>query len=126
MRKFFLSAAIVAATALSAVETDACTNVLVTPGASADGSSLVSYAADSHALYGELYYRPAAVYPNGTMLDIYEWDTGKFLGSIPQVAVTYQTVGNMNEHQLIITETTYGGRPELSGANGIMDYGSLI
>ena len=126
MRKFFLSAAIVAATALSAVETDACTNVLVTPGASADGSSLVSYAADSHALYGELYYRPAAVYPNGTMLDIYEWDTGKFLGSIPQIAVTYQTVGNMNEHQLIITETTYGGRPELSGANGIMDYGSLI
>ena len=90
MRKFFLSAAIVAATALSAVETDACTNVLVTPGASSDGSSLVSYAADSHALYGELYYRPAAVYPNGTMLDIYEWDTGKFLGSIPQIAVTYQ------------------------------------
>lgn len=120
------AAAFIAACLTGPVNSDACTNVLVTPGASADGSSLVSYSADSHALFGELYYRPAAVWQQGAMLKIYEWDTGKFLGEIPQVAKTYQTVGNMNEHQLIITETTYGGREELYDPEGIMDYGSLI
>ena len=126
MRKFFFAAALFFAAVFNTSVSDACTNILVTPGASSDGSSLVSYAADSHALYGELYYRPAAVFQKGSMLEIYEWDTGKYLGAIPQVARTYQTVGNMNEYQLIITETTYGGRPELSDPNGIMDYGSLI
>lgn len=126
MRKFFFAAALFFAAVFNTSVSDACTNILVTPGASSDGSSLVSYAADSHALYGELYYRPAAVFQKGSMLEIYEWDTGKYLGAIPQVARTYQTVGNMNEYQLIITETTYGGRPELSEPNGIMDYGSLI
>ena len=112
--------------AAASFESDACTNVLVTRGASADGSNMISYAADSHQLYGELYYTPAAVWQTGDMRQINEWDTGKYLGMIPQVARTYQRVGNMNEHQLIIAETTYGGRPELEDPKGIMDYGSLI
>ena len=115
-----------AITSLGSIESKACTNVLVTKGASTDGSNMISYAADSHQLYGELYYAPAAVWQIGEMRDINEWDTGKFLGKIPQVARTYQRVGNMNEHQLIIAETTYGGRPELEDPNGVMDYGSLI
>ena len=115
-----------AITSLGSIESKACTNVLVTKGASSDGSNMISYAADSHQLYGELYYAPAAVWQIGEMRDINEWDTGKFLGKIPQVARTYQRVGNMNEHQLIIAETTYGGRPELEDPNGVMDYGSLI
>ena len=104
----------------------ACTNVLVTKGASTDGSNMVSYAADSHQLYGELYYQKAGVWGKDDMRKINEWDTGKYLGLIPQVSRTYQRVGNMNEHQLIIAETTYGGRPELEDPSGIMDYGSLI
>lgn len=103
-----------------------CTNFLVTRGASVDGSTMISYAADSHVLYGELYHRPAADYPAGTLAEVYEWDTGKFLGKIPQVAHTYSVIGNMNEHQLTIGETTYGGRAELSNPQGIMDYGSLM
>jgi len=103
-----------------------CTNILVTKGASTDGSTMVTYAADAHVLYGELYHWPAAKYPEGAMLDIYEWDTGKFLGKIKQVRETYNVVGNINEHQLAISETTYGGRNELVDTNGIMDYGSLI
>ena len=87
---------------------------------------MVSYAADSHTLFGELYFRPAVSHEKGEMLKIYEWDTGKFLGEIPQVPYTYQTVGNMNEHQLIIGESTFGGRMELFDSTGIMDYGSLI
>ena len=107
-------------------DSQACTNVLVTKGASVDGSTMISYAADSHQLYGELYYAPAGVWNSGDIRKIYEWDTGKYLGDIPQVARTYQRVGNMNEHQLIIAETTYGGRHELEDPKGIMDYGSLI
>ncbi|MBR5567364.1 MAG: C69 family dipeptidase [Bacteroidales bacterium] len=128
MRKISASILLTLAAAFcfSSIESDACTNVLVTKGASTDGSTMISYAADSHQLYGELYYAPAAVWNEGDMRQINEWDTGKFLGYIPQVARTYQRVGNMNEHQLIIAETTYGGRPELEGNNGIMDYGSLI
>ena len=111
---------------LAAGRTDACTNVIVTPGASADGSSMVSYAADSHGLFGELYFRPAARFRAGTALAIREWDTGRPLGSIDQVARTWQTVGNINERQLIIGETTWGGREEQADPAGIMDYGSLI
>ncbi|MBR1705632.1 MAG: C69 family dipeptidase [Bacteroidales bacterium] len=120
---------LLAATVLAlapALESRACTNVIVTKGASADGSVLVSYAADSHSLFGELYYRPAADWKAGEMLKVYEWDTGKYLCEIPQVEHTYQTVGNMNEHQVIITETTWGGRPELEDKRGKIDYGSLI
>ena len=121
--KLFVSAA---AVVLGTVEGNTCTNVIVTRGASKDGSVLVSYAADSHYLFGELYYKPAADWKAGTMLPIYEWDTNRYLGEIEQVPHTYQTVGNMNEFQLIITETTWGGREELMDKNGGIDYGSLI
>ena len=117
---------VLALAGLAAAESHACTNVLVTRGASTDGSNMVSYAADSHQLYGELYFAPAGVWQNGDMRKINEWDTGKYLGMIPQISRTYQRVGNMNEHQLIIAETTYGGRPELWDSTGVMDYGSLI
>ena len=125
--KKFLKSALCAAFAMMSVQSGlACTNVLITKGASKDGSVLVTYAADSHQLYGELYFSPAGIFSPGVMLNVTEWDTGRFLGQIPQIGRTYQTVGNMNEHQLIITETTYGGRPELYDPDGIMDYGSLI
>ena len=105
----------------------ACTNFLISKGATKDGSTMISYAADSHTLYGELYFWPAKDYPEGAMLDIYEWDTGKFLGKIPQVHHTYQVSGNINENQVAIGETTFGGRPELaSQKDAIVDYGSLI
>lgn len=103
-----------------------CTNIIVSKGASQTGSVMVSYSADSHVLYGELYYKPAATYPQGATMKVYEWDTGKFLGEIAQAEKTYSTIGNMNEHQLIIAESTWGGRSELADSTGIMDYGSLI
>ena len=109
-----------------ALEGNTCTNVIVTKGASKDGSTLVTYAADSHALFGELYYHPAADWKDGSLLRINDWDSGKFLGEIDQVAHTWQTVGNMNEKQLIITETTWGGREELMDRRGRIDYGSII
>ena len=118
--------AAIAALALSSIDSKACSNVLVTKGASTDGSNMISYAADSHQLYGELYFKKAGTWKPGDMRRIDEWDTGKHLGYIPEIANTYQRVGNMNEHQLIIGETTYGGRPELEDPKGIMDYGSLI
>jgi len=105
----------------------ACTNFLVTKGASTDGSSMVSYAADSHRLYGELYHWKAAKYPEGTMLKVIDWDSGKHLGDIKQATETYNVIGNMNEYQVAIGETTYGGRKELGKQEGaIVDYGSLI
>jgi len=105
---------------------DACTNFLITKGASKDGSVMITYSADSHVLYGELYYWPAKDWEKGAMVDIYEWDTGKFLGRIPQKSHTYSVVGNMNQHQLSIGETTFGGRGELADSTGMVDYGSLI
>ena len=105
---------------------DACTNFIVTKGASSDGSVMVSYAADSHQLYGALYFVPGGKFKAGEMLRVEEWDTGKYLGDIPQVPTTHTTIGNMNSHSLIIAETTYGGRAELEDPNGTMDYGSLI
>ena len=113
---------------VSRFDADACTNVIITPGASKDGSSIVSYAADSHQLYGELYFTPAARFGAGSSLQIREWDSQRPLGAIAQVSRTYQTVGHMNQYQLIIAETTWGGRSELlpeKNAVGI-DYGSLI
>ena len=105
----------------------ACTNYLITKGASVDGSTMISYAADSHVLYGDLYHWPAGTWDEGTMMDIYEWDTGKYLGQIAQAKETYNVVGNMNEHQVAIGETTYGGLSVLGSQEGaIMDYGSLI
>ncbi|MCI7782395.1 MAG: C69 family dipeptidase [bacterium] len=111
---------------LSGVEAIACTGLLVGKKASIDGSVMISYAADSHGLYGEMYHWPAATWPKGATLDVVEWDTGKPLGTIAQVERTYNVVGNMNEHQLAITESTFGGRRELRDTAGIMDYGSLI
>ncbi len=125
-RSISLVAALAALLILGSVRADACTNIIVTKGASADGSCMVTYAADSHQLYGELYFRPAADWPAGSLLDIYDWDEGKYRGKIAQVPHTYQTVGNMNEHQLIIMETTFGGREGLENKDGVMDYGSLI
>lgn len=105
----------------------ACTNFLLTKSTTKDGSTMVTYSADSHVLYGELYHWPAGTWPAGTMLDVYDWDSGKFLGKIPQAVQTYNVVGNMNEHQLAIAETTFGGRAELHHQEGaIIDYGSLI
>jgi len=126
MKKFFLFAITAFFFVFSAKNSSACTNYLVTKGASVDGSTMISYAADSHVLYGELYHWPAATWDDDAMLDIYEWDTGKFLGQIKQAKHTYNVVGNMNEYQLAIGETTYGGREELWHSGGIMDYGSLI
>ncbi len=124
MKKF---RTILAAAALVAyATTDACTNFIITRGASTDGSVMVSYAADSHALYGALYHHPGGKHLEGSILPVYEWDTGRYLTDIPQVEESYTTVGNMNEHSLIIGETTFGGRAELADSTGRMDYGSLI
>ena len=112
--------------ALSTIHSLACTNVIVTKGASADSSVMVTYAADSHQLYGCLYFNPARKWKEGAMLKVINWDEGNYMGSIPQPETTYQQIGNMNQHQLIITETTFGGREELWHGGGIMDYGSLI
>ena len=104
-----------------------CTNFLITKGASIDGSTMITYAADSHTLYGELYFQPARDNAIGTMRDIHEWDTGIFLGRIPDLEHTFSIVGNMNEFQVAIGETTYGGREELAKQSGaVMDYGSLM
>ncbi|MCM1076720.1 MAG: C69 family dipeptidase [Bacteroides sp.] len=108
------------------VEALACTSLIAGKKATTDGSVLVTYAADSHTLYGELYNRPGGNHAPGSVRKIVEWDTGKYLGDIPQVAHTYTTIGNMNEHGLTISESTWGGRPELADTTGIMDYGSLI
>ena len=104
----------------------ACTNFIVGQGASKDGSVIVSYSADSYGMFGELYHFPAAKHAKDAMRKIYEWDSGKFLGEIKEAEETYNVVGNMNEFQVTIGETTFGGREELSYTNGIMDYGSLI
>ncbi|MCD7977366.1 MAG: C69 family dipeptidase [Tannerellaceae bacterium] len=123
MKKLWIAALAVVITVGEAI---ACTGLLVGRKASTDGSVMISYAADSHNLYGELYRWPAAVWPKGAMLDVVEWDTGKPLGQIPQVERTYSVVGNMNEHQLAITESTWGGHSELVDTTGMIDYGSLI
>lgn len=111
---------------LASEYSNACTNLIVTKGASKDGSVMITYSADSYSFYGELYHFKPAVYPKGTTLEVFEWDTGKLLGTIPQAAVTYNVIGNMNEHQVVIAETTFGGRKELRNKSGILDYGSLI
>ena len=124
MKRFFKLVALVGAFVGSVQMADACTNFIVTRGASADGSNMVTYAADSHGLYGALYcYVPGAF---TAMMNVTEWDTGRPLGQIAQAQTTYRTLGNSNEHSLFITETTFGGRPELEDPNGGIDYGSLI
>ncbi|ROT11770.1 dipeptidase [Muribaculaceae bacterium Isolate-104 (HZI)] len=116
------AAALMAAAPAAAL---ACTSLIAGKKATADGSVIITYAADSHTLYGELYHQPAADHAPGSMRTVTEWDTGKILGQIPEVAHTYRTLGNMNEHGLTIAESTWGGREELAGS-GLIDYGSLI
>ncbi|MBQ4395168.1 MAG: C69 family dipeptidase [Paludibacteraceae bacterium] len=107
------------------LEALACTNFLVGKDASVDGSTMISYAADSYGMFGFLHFAPAQDWPEGAMREVKDWDTGRPQGSIPQVAHTYSVVGNMNENQVTIGETTWGGREELWDTVGI-DYGSLI
>jgi dipeptidase len=123
MRKTIIIAGIILFTGMKAI---ACTDLLVGKKASVDGSVIISYAADSHTLYGELYHWPAAKWPEGAMLDVRDWESGKLLGQIPQVKQTYSVIGNMNEYQVAITESTWGGRSELRDSTGLLDYGSLI
>ena len=98
--------AVIASALLLPQSSLACTNLIVGKNASVDGSVIVSYAADSHTLYGELYHWAARDWEPGHMMDVYVWDSGEYKGQIPQVAHTYNVVGNMNEHQVCITETT--------------------
>lgn len=123
LKRLFLASCVVLAASWKA---EACTNLIVGKNASADGSTIISYSADSYGLFGELYHFPAGLHNKGELLDIYEWDTGKYLGQIAQAKETYNVIGNMNEHQLTIGETTFGGRPELVDTTGVIDYGSLI
>ena len=126
MRKSLVIAAMLLSTVVFRLSTvSACTNFLVGKAASTDGSTIISYAADSYGMYGFLHFVPAADHEPGAMREIKDWDTGRPLGFIPQPAHTYAVVGNTNEHQVTIGETTWGGREELWDTVGI-DYGSLI
>ena len=121
-----LCTAVVLTAVLATPPVQACTSMLATKGATTDGATLITYNADAHELYGELYFTPAGRHRPGAQRDIIEWDTGKLLGQIAQAPVTYSVVGNMNEHQLTIAESTFTGRKELEAPAGIVDYGSLI
>ena len=122
MKKYMMAALLLLLPFASIV---ACTNFLVGKNASADGSTMISYAADSYGMFGFLHFAPAADYPEGAMREVKDWDTGRKQGFIRQVAHTYSVVGNMNEHQVTIGETTWGGREALWDTVGV-DYGSLI
>lgn len=124
MKKLIVS--VMALLMIGILPTLACTNLIVTPGASTDGSTLVSYSADSYGMFGHLCHYPAAVNPKGTLRPIHDWDTGKFLGNIAEAERTYNVIGNINEHQVTIAETTFTGREELIDTTGVMDYGNLI
>jgi dipeptidase len=120
------AALLVGLAAIPSGDAAACTNFLITKAASADGSTMITYAADSHSLYGELYFWSEARHRRGTKRAIIEWDTQELVGHIDEVRDTYRVVGNMNEHQVAIGETTFGGREELVNEAGGIDYGSLI
>lgn len=123
MKKIILT---LSAILFAVVAGNACTNFLIGKKASKDGSVFISYSADSYGMSGFLAHFPAAIYPEGAMRDVYDWDSGMFLGRIPEARVTYNVMGNINEHQVAIAETTFGGRPELVDTTGIIDYGSLM
>jgi dipeptidase len=125
-KSFALGLCVAVAAGFACRQALTCTNFLISKGASTDGSTMITYSADSHELYGALKIIAAGKYPGGAMLDIYEWDTGKKLGQIKQARETYAVVGNMNEHQVAVGETTFGGRSELVDPEGIVDYGSLM
>ncbi len=122
-----LPALAAAALLLAPAAATPCTSVMVAKGAGADGAAFLTYSADSHELYGDLPLTPAGLHAPGTLRDVFEWDTGKFLGRIPQPAETFHVVGNINEHQVAIGESTFTGRKELQDpkATGV-DYGSLM
>jgi dipeptidase len=122
MKRFFLIASVL----MAGVYALACTNFIVGKNASADGSVICSYNADSYGAFMWLYHYPAAKHAKGDMRKIFEWDTNKYLGEIPEAEETYNVVGNINEWQVTIGETTYGGREEMVDSTGIIDYGSLI
>ena len=107
-------------------DSKACTSFLVGKNASADGSAFITYNADDYGMYGRLLYYPAGVHPKGTMRRIVDGDTNHYLGEIPEAERTYTVVGNINEFQVAITETTFGGRPELADTTGVIDYVSLM
>ncbi len=122
MKRFYVLTTVM----LAAVYTMACTNFIVGKNASADGSVICSYNADSYGAFMWLYHYPAAKHQKGEMRKIFEWDTNKYLGEIPEAEETYNVIGNINEWQVTIGETTYGGREEMVDSTGIIDYGSLI
>ncbi|MEG1579975.1 MAG: C69 family dipeptidase [Bacteroidaceae bacterium] len=105
---------------------DACTNLIVGKNASVDGSVLVSYSSDDYGMFGSLWHFAAGTHAKGTKRAIYEWETNKYLGEIDEAEVTYSVIGNINEFQVTIAETTFGGRLELVDSTGVIDYGSLI
>ena len=108
------------------VNVSACTNLIVGKKASTDGSVLVSYSADDYGMFGYLCHYPAATHQQGEMRKVYDWDSGVYHGEIPEAPVTYNVIGNINEYQVSIAETTFGGREEMVDTTGILDYGSLI
>lgn len=118
--------ALAAIMSASAIESSACTNLIVGKKASVDGSVLVSYNADDYGMFDHLCHYPAGTHKKGEMRKIFDWDTGEYHGEIPEAPVTYNVIGNINEFQLSIGETTYGGREEMVDTTGILDYGSLI
>lgn len=128
MKKKTILWALAALMAAAPTTADACTNLIAAKGATTDGSVMMTYSADSHNLFGFLHHSPAGKHPKGSVRKIFEWDTNKPLGEIPEAEETYNVIGNMNEHQVVIGESTWGGRPELADTTGqaVMDYGSLI
>lgn len=112
--------------ATSVLSSWACTNIIVGKKASVDGSVLVSYSADSYGCYGVMQHFAPGCHPQGSVRPVYDWETNAYKGTIPEAPVTYNVVGNMNEHQVTIAETTFGGREELVDTTGLLDYGSLI
>jgi len=124
MKKLLLSAALILC--MSAEKADACTNFIVAKGASADGSVMVTYNADDYGMFQSLCHYPAMKHKKGEMRQVYDWDTGEYRGQIPEAEETYNVIGNINEYQVSIAETTYGGREEMADSTGILDYGSLI
>lgn len=122
MKSLVLSAAML----LASSGAFACSNLIVGKKASVDGSVMVSYNADDYGMFGHLCHYPAGTHPKGTMRQIYDWDSGVYHGEIEEAPVTYNVIGNINEFQLSIGETTYGGREEMVDSTGILDYGSLI
>uniref|UniRef100_UPI004029E96C dipeptidase n=1 Tax=Prevotella sp. TaxID=59823 RepID=UPI004029E96C len=126
MNKIFASALMAVAMMGCVSEAEACSNFIVGKKASVDGSVMCSYSADDYGMFQYLCHYPAAKHAKGEMRKIYDWDTNKYHGEIPEAAETYNVIGNINEWQVTIGETTYGGREEMVDSTGIMDYGSLI